>query len=261
MFIVDSHCHLYYEPFINNLKKTIDECKSNNVKRFLSISVDFETSLKNIEISKKFNEIYCTVGLHPNNVLNGRKDLNKILNLYSTNTKIIGIGEAGIDLYRSKNNLAIQIECFEKQIEFCIKKDIPIIVHSRNSENETIDVLKKYKNKNLKFILHCFSGSERFAKKCLELNGLISFGGIITFKNSHDLVEICKVIPLNKLLVETDSPFLSPHPFRGKVNHPQNTSLVVKKIAEIRQLNFEEISKITTDNFNEIFKIKYKNIL
>ena len=112
MFIVDSHCHLYYEPYINNLQKTIDECKSKNVRRFLSISVDLETSLKNIKISEKFNEIFCTVGLHPNNVLSGHNDLDKILNLYIPNTKIVGIGEAGIDLFRSKENIALQIECF-----------------------------------------------------------------------------------------------------------------------------------------------------
>ena len=110
----------------------------------------------------------------------------------------------------------------------------------------------------MKFILHCFSGSKNFANECIELNGHIAFGGIITFKKSYVLAEICKQIPLNKLLVETDSPYLSPHPFRGKVNHPQNTTLVVEKIAQIKQKNFKEISKITTDNFNELFKINCK---
>jgi len=198
MFIVDSHCHLYYEPYIKDLQKTIDESKSKNVKRFLSISVDLKTSLKNIKISEKFDEVYCTIGLHPNNVLSGHKDLDKILNLYSSNTKIIGIGEAGIDLFRSKDNLALQIECFEKQNEFCIINNLPIIVHSRNSEKETINVLQKFKNKNLKFILHCFSGSKNFAKECIKLNGYIAFGGMITFKKFINLTVICNQIPLNK---------------------------------------------------------------
>jgi TatD DNase family protein len=110
----------------------------------------------------------------------------------------------------------------------------------------------------LKFILHCFSGSKNFAKECIKLNGYIAFGGMITFKKFFNLTEICKQIPLNKLLVETDSPYLSPHPFRGKVNHPQNTALVVEKISEIKQIKFQEISKITTSNFNELFKINCK---
>jgi TatD DNase family protein len=133
------------------------------------------------------------------------------------------------------------------------------VIHSRNSEKETISVLKKYANKNLNFVLHCFSGTEKFANDCLDLNGYISFGGIITFKNSFNLTEICKKIPINKILVETDSPYLSPHPLRGKVNHPQNTSLVIKKIAEIKQKEIDEISAITTNNFNELFKINCKN--
>jgi TatD DNase family protein len=259
MYIIDSHCHLYYEPYISNLKKTIEDCKSKNVKKLLSISVDFETSKKNIEIATKYDEIYCTVGLHPNNIPNSQKDLEKILNLYTPNSKILGIGEAGIDLFKSKDNLLKQIECFELQIQFCIKNDLPLVIHSRNSEKETISVLKKYANKNLNFVLHCFSGTEKFANDCLDLNGYISFGGIITFKNSFNLAEICKKIPINKILVETDSPYLSPHPLRGKVNHPQNTSLVIKKIAEIKQKEVDEISAITTNNFNELFKINCKN--
>ena len=258
MYIVDSHCHLYYEPFVNNLKKTIDDCRSKDVKLLLSISVDYETSLKNIRITSEFEEIFCTIGLHPNNVINDKKNLNKILDLYKPNSKIVGIGEAGIDLYRSSENLKEQINCFKHQIEFCIEKKLPLVIHSRDAEKETINVLKKYANQDLNFVLHCFSGSENFAMECLSLGGYISFGGMITFKNSAYLSEICYKIPLNKILVETDSPYLSPHPFRGKINHPENTLLVVKKIAEIKNKSMEDISKITTCNFNKLFNIKYK---
>mgnify|MGYP001238286548 CR=1 FL=1 len=260
MRLIDSHCHLYYEPYIDNLGKTIEECKSKNVEMLLSISVDLKTSKKNIEIASKYKEVYCTVGLHPNNISSCYNDLKKILDLYNFKKKIIGIGEAGIDLYRSNNNLSKQIECFEEQIEFSIQNNLPLIVHTRNAEKETIDVLKKFSSKNLIFVLHCFSGSDKFAKECLDLNAFISFSGIITFKNSLDLVKICKNIPMDRILVETDSPYLSPHPLRGKVNHPKNTCLVADKIAEIKQKNIDEIAKITTNNFNELFKINYKSI-
>ena len=258
MYIVDSHCHLYYEPFASNLKKTIDECRSKDVNRLLSISVNYETSLKNIKIVSEFEEIFCTIGLHPINVVNEKKNLNKILDLYKPNSKIIGIGEAGIDLYRSSENLKDQINCFHQQIEFCIENKLPLVIHSRDAEKETVDVLKKYANKDLNFVLHCFSGSENFAMECLNLNGYISFGGMVTFKNSAYLNKICYKIPLNKMLVETDSPYLSPHPLRGKINHPENTLLVVKKIAEIKSKTIEDISEITTNNFNKLFNITNK---
>lgn len=255
MHITDSHCHLYYEPYINNLKEMIRESKSNNVSSFLSISVDLKTSLKNIEISSKYDEIFCTIGLHPNNVCKNFQNLDKILDLYKPCSKILGIGEAGIDLYRSKNNLDQQVECFEKQIKFSIKNKLPLIIHSREAEKETINVLKKYANQNFSFIIHCFSGSENFAMECLNMNGFISFGGIITFKNSTNLSKICKKIPMDRVLVETDSPYLSPHPYRGKVNHPKNTLLIVEKIAQIKDKSIQEISEKTTDNFIKLFKL------
>ena len=258
MYIVDSHCHLYYEPYINNLKKIIDECKFKNVRKLLSISVDYETSLKNIEITSEYNEIFCTIGLHPNNVHSSKKDLKKILDLYVPNSKILGIGEAGIDLYRSKDNLKDQTYCFQQQIEFCIEKKLPLVIHSREAEKETINILKNYANKKLNFVLHCFSGTEYFAMECLNLNGYISFGGIITFKNSINLSKICNKIPLDKILVETDSPYLSPHPNRGKTNHPENTFLIVKKIAEIKKKSLQEISQRTTANFNKLFNLTDK---
>ena len=256
MSLIDSHCHLYYEPYKLNLKKNIDECNKNNVNLLLSIGVDYQTSLENIKIVENFNEVYCTIGLHPNYVKEKSSEVDKIFNLIDTSNKIIGIGECGIDLFRSKDNLKEQIKYFELQIEFAIKKKLPVIIHSRDSHDEIIKVLNNYKNFNLKFIMHCFSGSLDYATQYINLGGYISFSGILTFKNASELQNVCKNISNDKILVETDSPYLTPHPFRGKINHPKNTYLVAKKVAEIKGLTVEEISKTTSNNFYKLFGFK-----
>lgn len=253
--IIDSHCHLYYEAYSTNLRKTIDECKKNDVNKLLSISVDYNTSLKNIEIAKKYDEIYCSVGLHPNSVLEKKKELKKILDLIDNHEKIIAIGECGIDLFRSKLNLKDQIECFEQQISKSVQKQIPFIVHSRNADKEVLNCIYNFKDKNIKFILHCFSGSIDFAYKYISLGGLISFGGLLTFKNNHALRDICKKLPLEKLLVETDSPYLSPQPFRGKINHPKNSRIILEMISKLKNEDIELCSNAIKNNFNKLFNI------
>lgn len=255
MNLVDSHCHLYYEPFISNLDNTILDCKNNNINYLLSIGVDFETSKKNILISEKYKEVYCTIGLHPNNIKEKNKELDKILDLYEKDKKIIGIGEAGIDLYRSKDNLKDQIYYFKKQINFALQKDLPIIIHTRDADHETYKVLNEFKSSKLKFVVHSFTGSEDFAYKCLNIGGYISFNGILTFKKSQNLREICKKIPLDKILIETDSPYLSPEPCRGRINKPANVRIVAEYLSKIKELSIEEISNITFNNFKKIFSL------
>jgi len=254
--LIDSHCHLYYEPYINDIEGLIDDCKKNNINKLLSISVDMRTSQENIELAAKYEEVYCSIGIHPNNVNNSFEEFKRTMSLFNKNKKVIGIGEAGIDLYRSKNNLSEQIKIFILHIEFCLQNNLPLIVHSRNSEKETIDILSQYKNTNLKFILHCFNGSKEFAKNCLNLNGSLGFGGILTFKNSNELRDLCSEIPINKILLETDSPYLSPHPFRGKSNHPKNLVYIARCLSEIKKLTPDDIATITTDNFNTLFNLK-----
>lgn len=253
MNIIDSHCHLYYEPYISDLNKTINECKKESINTLLSIAVDFETSKKNIEISNKFEEIYCTIGLHPNNVKEKKHELDKIFSLLNTSKKIIGIGECGIDLYRSRDNLSDQIYYFEKQIQFSIDNKLPFIIHTRESDTKTIEVLNNFKNKNLRFILHCFSGNLDSAKKYIDLGGYISFSGILTFKKNDELRNISKHLPIEKILIETDSPYLSPHPFRGKLNHPKNVKIVAELLANNRGVDLDEIASITSKNFKKIF--------
>ena len=182
----------------------------------LSIGVDLITSITNINIAKKYPEIYCTVGIHPNSTLNlDEKELDKFESLINKSKKIIGIGETGLDYYREYSK---EIQClfFTRQIELAIKYNMPIIVHTREAENDTYNILKKFSDKNLKIIIHCFSGSDKFALKCIEMGCYISFSGNITFKNADNLRKICKMIDLNKILIETDSPYLTPVPFRGK---------------------------------------------
>jgi TatD DNase family protein len=251
--LVDSHCHLYYEPYINDIKGTINECKKNNVTKLLTIGVDIETSKKNIEIANDYREIYCTIGIHPNSTTVAKKeDLLELSAMIKTSNKIIGLGETGLDYYRDfdKN---LQFFYFEEQIKIAKKFNLPVVIHTRDAEDDTYSIIKKYSDANLKFIIHCFSGSIEFATKCIDLGGYISFSGNITFKNAENIKAVCRQIDIKKILIETDSPYLSPHPFRGKKNHPKNVRFVCNEISKIKNINTNIVSKITTNNFNSIF--------
>ena len=255
MNFVDSHCHLYYEPYVSNLNNIINKCQKKKINKLLTISVDSKTSKKNVEIAEKFNEIFCSIGIHPSHVLRStQSDIEEIKNLFQLNNKIIAIGEIGLDLFRNKN-LNQQIDFFESQICFAIEKDLPIIIHTREAEEETIAVLKKYISKNLKFLIHCFAGTQQFADKIIELGGYISFSGILTFKNSEKIRNVCKTIPLEKIMIETDSPYLSPEPLRGQVNCPSNVILVANKISQIKNIDVKDVGLITSQNFSNFFSI------
>lgn len=252
MFI-DSHCHLYYEPYINDIKGTLDICKKHNVKKLLSIGVNLETSKKNIELSNLYNEIYCTIGVHPNEVAHiNERNILELKNLYKNSKKILAIGEIGLDFFRN-NNSNIQEKFFRKQIEIALDLNLPIVIHSREAEEETIRILNDYSNTELKFIIHCFTGTKEFAENIIKLNGYISVGGILTFKKSEKLRDICKEFPIERILIETDSPYLSPDPFRGKVNCPSNVRFIAQKLAELKSINIEDLEKETENNFNHFF--------
>ena len=180
-----------------------------------------------------------------------------MIKLFDNPNKIIGIGETGLDYYYENSKKNTQIELFQKHIELAKLKKIPVIVHTRSADIDTINMINKnIKNSNVKFLIHCFSGGLEFCKKLLDLNCYISFSGIITFKNSQELRETIKIVPLNKILVETDSPYLSPVPLRGKSNTPSNVKFVADCLAKIKGISLEEISETTTRNFNNLFDIK-----
>ncbi len=251
--MIDSHCHLDHEPLLSNLNSIIERSKSVGITKILTICTTLNSFEKIREIVQKDNIIYGTYGIHPhetkNNVVNSELIVNEIRN----NNKIIGVGETGLDFYYNNSDKETQIKSFETHIAASIELNIPLIVHSRNAENETLEILKKFKNKDLKILMHCFTGSKNFAKDLLDLNAYFSASGIITFKNSLDLQKTFQFIPLEKLLIETDSPFLSPEPNRGKKNEPSFVRFTGKKLADLKNVSFKELISSTTNNFNKIF--------
>ena len=251
--MIDSHCHLDQAPLEDNLKDVILRSKEVGIEKLLTISTTSNSFKKILNLVKYDPIIYGTFGIHPHEADNELLSTNDIISNFSISKKIIGIGESGLDFYYNNSSKEKQLISFQNHIEASIKLNVPIIVHSRNAENETYDILYKYKNDKLKILMHCFTGSNNFAQKLLEFNTYFSASGIIRFKNSVDLQNTFKQIPLEKLLIETDSPFLSPDPMRGKKNEPSYLKFTLKKLSELKSTSVTELDNITTKNFNKLF--------
>ena len=251
--MIDSHCHLDHEPLYSNINEIINRSKKIGLKKILTIS----TSMKSFENIKKIIEmddmIYGTIGIHPHDSSKDKVNSNYLIENAKKHKKIIGVGETGLDFYYENSKKIDQIDSFVNHIEASITLNYPVIVHSRNAENETFEILNKYKNSNIKILMHCFTGSKGFAKKLMNLNTYFSASGIITFKNSLDLQETFKFIDKNRILIETDSPFLAPIPMRGKKNEPSFIKYTLEKLSELKSIDFNELEQITNDNFNNLF--------
>jgi len=251
--MIDSHCHLDHEPMFSDLKNVIIRSKKSGVEKILSICTTNDSFKKIIEIIKFDPIIYGTFGIHPHETDSYEISKNEIIKNVSSNKKIIAIGESGLDFYYNHSSRDQQISSFKHHIEASIELNVPIIVHSRNAENETFEILNIYKNSKPKILMHCFTGSTEFAYKLLTLDSYFSASGIITFKNSVNLQKTFKLIPNNKLLIETDSPYLAPVPFRGKKNEPSFIKYTLEKLAEIKDMKLRDIEIITNNNFNTLF--------
>ena len=253
--MIDSHCHLDHEPMYSDLKNVILRSKKIGIEKILSICTTNNSFKKIIEIIQFDPIIYGTYGIHPHETDSDKTTKMEIIKNVTSNEKIIAIGETGLDFYYNHSSKDQQISSFKNHIEAAIEINVPIIVHSRNSENETFEILNIYKNSKPKILMHCFTGSSEFAYKLLTLNSYFSASGIITFKNSLVLQNTFKIIPNNKLLIETDSPYLSPVPYRGKKNEPSYIKHTLEKLAEIKDIEFKNIEKITNNNFNMLFNL------
>ena len=251
--MIDSHCHLDHEHLIANLDQVIANSKNVGLEKLLTICTTLQSYEKITNIVKKDPMIFGTFGIHPHETKNNDVSKDEIITKINLNNKIIGVGETGLDFYYNNSDKDLQIKSFQKHIDAAKDLNIPLIIHSRSAENETYDILKKNHSNKLKILMHCFTGSTEFATKLIPLNAFFSASGIITFKNSLNLQETFKMIPKNRLLIETDSPYLSPVPYRGKKNEPAFIKFTAEKLAELQNIKISELVDITTKNFNKLF--------
>ena len=254
--IIDSHCHLLASRYDMPVNEVIENCFSENISLLLNIATKESEFNEILDISRKYKQIYNSVGIHPHETENLDPGIfDRINNVILENNKTIAVGETGLDFYYNHSNKKSQIYSFEKHIEKALEHNLPIIVHSRDAEKDTKEILYSYKNKSdITGVIHCFTGSEKFAREMIDIGFYISFSGIITFKNSSNLREIVSIVDKNRILVETDSPFLAPVPNRGKTNMPSFIIHTIKQMSDILNISEAEVEKITSNNFFNLFK-------
>ena len=255
--LVDTHVHLNSKKYKDNLTQVIDRAHDAGVELMIVVGFDHETNVKAIELAEKYPFIYATVGYHPTDARHVKESDYDLLISQIKHEKVVGIGECGLDFYWDKEYVDKQIEVFKRQIGLSIEFDKPLIIHMRDASEATYNVLSEYKD--LKGIMHCYSGSPEMAEEFLKLGLHISLGGPVTFTNGRVPKAVAKMVPLDKLLIETDAPYLSPHPFRGKTNEPARVKLVAEEIARLRDMSYTELAKSTAKNAYKLFNIKEMN--
>ena len=248
--IFDSHAHYDDNAFENDLTDTVWQMKTNGVVGVINGGVNYESSAKIVELSKRFDIFYSAVGVHPEDLYSGEKfSPDKLLNLVS-DPKTVAIGEIGLDYHWDTHPADFQKVWFEDQLDFSKQVNLPVIIHDREAHGDTLEILKKHKPKG---VLHCFSGSNEMSKEILKLGMYIGVGGVVTFKNARKTVEVVKELPLDRLLLETDAPYLSPEPFRGKRCKSDLIYFTARRIAEIKEIAVEEVLKASMENIKTLF--------
>jgi len=256
--LIDSHSHLNHEDYINDLDTYIKECKEVNVGAFLCVGWDLKSSIDAINIANKYNNVYAAIGIHPSDIIKMKEnDFNEIEKLIN-NPKVVAIGEIGLDFYwdKDKNVQEKQKEYFIKFIDLANKHNLPVVIHSRDAINATYEILRDNKV-NKGGILHCYPAGKEYVDRFIDLNFYFGIGGVSTFANAHTLKEAIKVIPIERIVLETDAPYLTPVPFRGKPNHSKYLPYIASEVAKIKDISVENIEKYTTENFYKIFSVKH----
>jgi TatD DNase family protein len=253
--MIDSHCHLDFDTFDKRRDKAVSAANEAGVHTIINIGIDVETSQRSIEIAERFDSIYATVGIHPHDSKKlDNAALNRLASL-AKHTKVVGIGEIGLDFYRDLSPRHIQKKAFEQQLELAVETKLPIVIHTRESFQPTVEMVKKYAGRLAGGVFHCFPGDINDARQVIDLGFVISVGGVITFKNSK-MSKVAAKVPLDKVILETDAPFLTPEPHRGKKNEPAYVALVYRKLAELRDMPLSEVEKVTDRTCKKLFRLE-----
>lgn len=254
--LIDSHVHLDDGRFDGDRDILIESLKSNNIEMVINIGADLETSVASVDLANKYQNVYAAVGVHPHSAKEVNTMVMEQLKELTLNEKVVAIGEIGLDFYYDNSPRDIQRKWFIEQLKLAKELDLPVIIHTRDAAQETFDILKNNQNGNVRGVLHCYSGSPEMALEYIKMGFYISLGGPVTFKNARVAREVAEAVPLDKLLIETDCPYLTPEPYRGKRNEPVYVKYVAEKLAEVKKISYEELVKTTNENTKRLFGIK-----
>jgi TatD DNase family protein len=252
--LVDSHAHLQWASFDADREKVITRAREANVKNIVNIGYDLDGSEKAVKLAEKHEGLYATVGIHPHNADEFNEKTLDALRCLAENPKVVAIGEIGLDYYRNLSSKDAQQKAFEKQLILAQELKLPVVIHDRDAHAEVLKTLSKFKGKT-NGVIHCFSGSPEIAEQCIKMDYYVSFAGSVTFPNAYKLHETAKTIALDKILIETDCPWLAPQNMRGKRNEPAFLSFTAEKIANIRGISLDELTAATTKNAKQIFHL------
>ena len=255
MFI-DTHVHLNADQYDEDLKEVIDRALENNVTKMIVIGFDRKTIERAMELAEKHDFIYAVVGWHPVDAIDCTPEDLQWIEELSAHPKVVGIGETGLDYHWDKSPKEVQQDIFRKQIQLAKKVQLPIIIHNRDATEDVLRILKEEHAEEIGGVMHCFSGSVETARESIAMNFMISLGGPVTFKNAKKPKEVAELISLEHLMIETDAPYLAPHPYRGKRNEPSYVPLVAEEIARLKGMTVEEVAEKTTRNAEQFFKLQ-----
>ena len=251
MYYIDTHSHIYYDKYEHDLDEVINRAQDNNIKNIICVGVDLPSSKKSIKLAETYDSVYATVGFHPHESKETEKNYLNEIKILLKHPKVVALGEIGLDFYYNHSDKKIQLKVYEEQLELAKSMKKPAIIHNRMADNDIYNILKSTKSSNA--VIHCFTGNYNYAKKILDLGIYLSFTGIITF--AKELENTVKKVPLDRIMIETDAPYLAPVPNRGKRNEPSMVKYIAEKISNIKKIPIEEVAKITTKTAQQFFGI------